>query len=206
MNAVESIRKIPASYFFIVSGRKLISIGFSQNENVHVEWEARRVMFGFNENDPPRSPEAPPRFKSRALLERFGLRATRQRLGLARLLFGQGDRHLTADELAHEAEAARMPASLATVYNVLNLFAEVGLVRSLPIECGKTVFDTNTSDHSHFYFEDTGAVCDIALDNAAFTGDIAPPEGYEISRIDVVVRLRPKGAAPARPRTYRAGE
>ena len=91
-----------------------------------------------------------------------------------------------------------MPASLATVYNVLNLFAEVGLVRSLPIEGAKTVFDTNTSDHSHFYFEDTGAVCDIALDSSAFADSITPPEGYEIARIDIVVRLRPKGSAPVR--------
>lgn len=146
---------------------------------------------------------AGPGFKARTLLERFGLRATRQRLGLARLLFGQGDRHLTADALAREAVAARMSASLATVYNVLNLFAEVELVRSLPIEGGKTVFDTNTSDHSHFYFEDTGAVCDVALDSAAFAEGIAAPEGYEIAKIDVVVRLRPTGAAP---RLARAAE
>ncbi len=155
-------------------------------------------MYGFNENAPVRIAGSPG-FKARPLLERFGLRATRQRLGLARILFGQGDRHLTADALAREAEAARMPASLATVYNVLNLFAEVGLVRSLPIEGGKTIFDTNTSDHSHFYFEDTGAVCDISLDRAAFAESITPPEGYEIARIDVVVRLRPKGSAPSRP-------
>ncbi len=68
-------------------------------------------------------------------------------------------------------------------------------MRSLPIEGGKTVFDTNTSDHSHFYFEDSGAVCDVALDSAAFAEGIAPPEGYEIAKIDVVVRLRRKGAA-----------
>jgi Fur family iron response transcriptional regulator len=136
-------------------------------------------MYGFNGNVPARI--AGSGFKARSLLERFGLRATRQRLGLARILFGQGDRHLTADALA-----------------------EVGLVRSLPIEGAKTVFDTNTSDHSHFYFEDTGAVCDIALDSAAFAEGIVPPEGYEIARIDIVVRLRPKGSAPARPKTDRA--
>src|SRR6202012_640681 len=77
----------------------------------------------------------------RPLLERKGLRATRQRLGLAKLLFSKGDRHITADALAAEAQAVRMPASLATVYNVLNLFAEVGLVRGLAIEGSKTIFD-----------------------------------------------------------------
>jgi Fur family iron response transcriptional regulator len=137
-------------------------------------------------------------FQGRSLLERYGLRATRQRLGLAKLLFGKGDRHLTADALAYEAQAARMPASLATVYNVLNLFAQVGLIRSLAIEGGKTVFDTNTSDHSHFFFEDTGEVCDIGLDGMRFADEIKAPEGYEIAKVDIVVRLRLKDGVPAR--------
>ncbi len=154
-------------------------------------------MFKFSEDFRPEAPKAavPP---GRPLLEKYGLRATRQRLGLARLLFSKGDRHLTADALAVEAHAARIPASLATVYNVLNLFAQVGLVRSLPIEGAKTVFDTNTSDHSHFFFEDTGDVCDISAHEVKLAGDIEPPEGYEIVRVDVVVRLRPKANGPIR--------
>jgi Fur family transcriptional regulator, iron response regulator len=136
--------------------------------------------------------------QGRSLLEKYGLRATRQRLGLAKLLFSKGDRHLTADALAVEAHAARIPASLATVYNVLNLFAQVGLVRSLPIEGAKTVFDTNTSDHSHFFFEDTGEVCDISPAEIKLAGDIEAPDGYEIVRVDVVVRLRLKANTPAK--------
>ncbi len=152
----------------------------------------------------PSPTSSSPGFKGRSLLERYGLRATRQRLGLARLLFGQGDRHLTADALASEARDARMPASLATVYNVLNLFAEVGLVRSLAIEGSKTFFDTNTSDHSHFYFEDTGAVCDIGPGRIKIGDPIDPPEGYEIAKIDIVVRLRPKGPASTAPARFDA--
>ncbi len=148
-------------------------------------------MYGSRGNDSSRIPSSPV-FQGRTLLERYGLRATRQRLGLAKLLFGKGDRHLTADALASEAQSARMPASLATVYNVLNLFAQVGLVRSLAIEGGKTVFDTNTSDHSHFFFEDTGAVCDIGPDCIRVMEGLQAPEGYEIAKIDLVVRLRPK--------------
>jgi len=131
----------------------------------------------------------------RALLERYGLRATRQRLGLARLLFAKGNRHVTADALAAEAGALKMQASLATIYNVLNLFAEVGIVRGLAVEGNRTIFDTNTNDHSHFYFEDTGQIEDILLDRAGITDKIVAPEGYEIAKIDVVVRLRPKKAA-----------
>ena len=133
--------------------------------------------------------------QGRALLEKYGLRATRQRLGLAKLLFSRGDRHITADALAAEAHAARMSASLATVYNVLNLFAEVGLVRGLSIEGTKTIFDTNISDHCHFFFEETGAISDIAADTMKFASEVEPPEGYEIVKVDVVMRLRRKKAA-----------
>lgn len=142
--------------------------------------------------------EAPPgKFPYRTLLERYGLRATRQRLGLARLLFSKGNRHVTADALAAEANALKMQASLATVYNVLNLFAEVGIVRSLTVDGTKTIFDTNTSEHSHFYFEDTGHIEDIPLQGMEFASNLTPPEGYEIVKVDVVVRLRPKGRAGA---------
>jgi Fur family iron response transcriptional regulator len=134
----------------------------------------------------------PSRFRYRSLLEQYGLRATRQRLGLARLLLSKGNRHVTADTLAAEANALKMQASLATVYNVLNLFAEVGIVRGLPIESTKTVFDTNTTDHSHFYYEDTGQIEDIPLQGMEIAGKVVPPDGYEIVRVDVVVRLRRK--------------
>ncbi len=99
---------------------------------------------------------------------------------------------MSADTLAAEANALKMPASLATVYNVLNLFAEVGIVRGLAIEGTKTVFDTNTSDHSHFFFEDTGEIEDVPLQGMQVAGDVMPPEGYEISQVDVVIRLRRK--------------
>ncbi|WP_051955428.1 iron response transcriptional regulator IrrA [Beijerinckia mobilis] len=130
----------------------------------------------------------------RSLLEKYGLRATRQRLGLAKLLFSKGERHVTADALAAEATSARMPTSLATVYNVLNLFADVGLVRGLAIEGTKTIFDTNTTDHGHYYFEESGEIEDIGEAAARFAEQFVAPEGYEISRVDVVVRLRRVGA------------
>ncbi|MGP8232084.1 MAG: iron response transcriptional regulator IrrA [Methylovirgula sp.] len=135
--------------------------------------------------------------RMQSILAGYGLRATRQRIGLIKLLFGGGNRHVTADVLAAEAQAVRMPMSLATVYNVLNLFAEVGLVRGLPIEAGRMVFDTNTSNHSHFFFEDTGRIFDIPFDNVRLTEQVTPPEGYEIAKVDVVVRLRPIGSRSA---------
>jgi len=141
---------------------------------------------------------APPlKQRMRGLLETYGLRATRQRLGLAKLLLSKGNRHVTADTLAAEANSLQMRASLATVYNVLNLFAQVGIVRALTIEGAKTFFDTNTTDHSHFYFEDTGDIADISLEGMQFAANVTPPEGYEIVKVDVVFRLRPKKGTDA---------
>jgi Fur family transcriptional regulator, iron response regulator len=151
---------------------------------------------GFGMTDYPRGGFAAEgssgKYRYRSLLERYGLRATRQRLALARLLFSKGNRHVTADSLAVEANALKMQASLATVYNVLNLFADVGIVRGLAIEGTKTIFDTNTSDHSHFYYEDTGHLEDIPLEGSRIAGKMTPPAGYEIAKVDVVFRLRRK--------------
>lgn len=121
-----------------------------------------------------------------------GLRPTRQRVALAQLLFAKGDRHLSAEELHEEAQVAGVPVSLATVYNSLHQFTEAGLLRILAIEGAKTYFDTNTSDHHHFYVEGENRVFDIASGPVTVVNLPEPPEGLEIANVDVVVRLRPK--------------
>ena len=73
----------------------------------------------------------------------------------------------------------------------------MGLVRSFTVEGGKTIFDTNTTDHCHYYYEDTGRVTDIAAKNLNFSGQFEAPEGYEVVKVDVVVRLRPKNGSGA---------
>jgi len=121
-----------------------------------------------------------------------GLRPTRQRIALARLLFAQGDRHLSAEDLHEEAEAAGVPVSLATVYNTLHQFTDAGLLRSLAVEGSKTYFDTNTSDHHHFFIEDENRLVDIdAVDGPVSVVNLPePPEGMEIVNVDIVVRVR----------------
>ena len=125
------------------------------------------------------------------LLRDAGLRPTRQRVSLAELLFAKGDRHLTAERLHEEAVSHNVPVSLATVYNTLHQFTEVGLLRELAIDGGKAYFDTNTSNHSHFFVEDTGELKDIPNDMIHVAGLPEPPEGMRVSHIDVVVRLVP---------------
>jgi Fur family iron response transcriptional regulator len=122
-------------------------------------------------------------------LRLFGLRPTRQRLALGTLLFGNGDRHVSAEMLHDEALSTGEQVSLATVYNTLHQFTQAGLLRELAIEGGKAYFDTNTSNHNHFFIEERGELMDIAGDSIRVDGLPEPPEGMKISHIDVVVRL-----------------
>ncbi|MCB1467829.1 MAG: transcriptional repressor [Rhizobiaceae bacterium] len=121
-----------------------------------------------------------------------GLRPTRQRVALASLLFAKGDRHLSAEELHEEAVHAGVPVSLATVYNTLHQFTDAGLLRILAVEGAKTYFDTNTSDHHHFFIECENRVIDIDSGPVRVDNLPEPPEGMEIANVDVVIRLRPK--------------
>ncbi|GHD15448.1 iron response transcriptional regulator IrrA [Tianweitania populi] len=121
-----------------------------------------------------------------------GLRPTRQRVALASLIFAQGDRHLSAEELHEEACIAGVPVSLATVYNALHQFTEAGMLRILAVEGAKNYFDTNTSDHHHFYVEGENRVVDILDGPVQLMRLPQPPEGMEIANVDVVIRLRPK--------------
>ena len=117
------------------------------------------------------------------------LRPTRQRVALAELLFAKGDRHLTAERLHEEAVSHNVPVSLATVYNTLHQFTEAGLLREVAVEGAKTYFDTNTSNHYHFFYEPDGVLMDIPTDGLNVQGLPEPPEGMAISQVDVLVRL-----------------
>jgi Fur family iron response transcriptional regulator len=121
-----------------------------------------------------------------------GLRPTRQRLALARLLFAKGDRHLSAEDLHSEAQAAHVSVSLATVYNTLKQFKMAGLLREIAIEGERSYFDTNTSNHFHFFDVKCGTLMDIDGDGVTVTGMPAIPAGKEVDRVDVIVRLRDK--------------
>lgn len=123
------------------------------------------------------------------LLRRAQLRPTRQRLALARLLFDGGDRHVTAEGLHEEAVEAAIEVSLATVYNTLHQFVAAGMLREIVVDSTRSYFDTNTTDHHHFFHEDCGRVEDIPGDRVAVTQLPPAPEGTHIRRVDVIVRL-----------------
>ena len=128
----------------------------------------------------------------RDMLKCAGLRPTRQRVALGDLLFARGHRHISAEGLHEEAVAARVPVSLATVYNTLHQFTEANLLREIAVDGTKTYFDTNTDDHHHFFDETNGEVTDIPGDALNLSRIPEAPEGMEIARVDVVVRIRPR--------------
>jgi Fur family iron response transcriptional regulator len=126
------------------------------------------------------------------MLQAAGLRPTRQRMALGWLLFGKGARHLTAEMLYEEATHAKVPVSLATVYNTLNQLTDAGLLRQVSVDGTKTYFDTNVTAHHHFYLEGNHELVDIPDPHLVLQKMPEVPEGYEISRVDMVVRLRKK--------------
>jgi Fur family iron response transcriptional regulator len=128
----------------------------------------------------------------KAMLRQVRLRPTRQRMALGWILFAKGDRHITAEMLYEEATKAKVPVSLATVYNTLHQFTEVGLLRQVAVDGSKTYFDTNSTQHHHFFVEGENSLLDIPDSDVVVGTTPVPPEGYEIARIDVVVRLRRK--------------
>ena len=123
-------------------------------------------------------------------LRQANLRPTRQRIALADLLFAKGDRHVSAENLFEEAKKAGVAISLATVYNTLHQFTDSGLLKAIAIDSNRTYFDTNVGDHNHFYVEGTDELIDMPDDVIRFENLPKPPEGMEISGVDVVVRIK----------------
>jgi Fur family iron response transcriptional regulator len=122
-------------------------------------------------------------------LRASGLRPTRQRLALAKLLFDTCDRHVTAETLHSEAAAADIRVSLATVYNTLHQFTEAGMLREIHVDAGCSYFDTNVADHHHFFHEGKGSLADIPGAEIVVSQMPPPPPGTTISRVDVIIRI-----------------
>jgi Fur family iron response transcriptional regulator len=127
-------------------------------------------------------------------LRRAGLRTTRQRLALAKLLFDGDDRHVSAEILHGEAQADGVRVSLATIYNTLHQFTRAGLLREITVDSHRTYFDTNTQVHHHFFIEDKGTLMDIPGHLVALSRLPEPPRGTVLKSVDVVIRVESKEA------------
>lgn len=126
------------------------------------------------------------------MLRHADLRPTRQRLALGWLLFGRGDRHVTAELLYEEASLSDAKVSLATVYNTLNQFTQAGMLKRVSVDGTRAYFDTDVSTHSHFYIEDEGVLMDVDPQSIGLADHVLVPEGHELVRTEIVIRLRRK--------------
>jgi Fur family iron response transcriptional regulator len=122
-------------------------------------------------------------------LRKVGLRPTRQRLALAKLLFTDGNRHVTAEDLHSEARREGISVSLATVYNTLHQFTQKGLLREVVVESSRTYFCTNISDHGHFFYEKSGRLLDFPADSVEISRLPSTPNGAKIKNIDIIIRI-----------------
>ncbi|MEO1000834.1 MAG: iron response transcriptional regulator IrrA [Pseudomonadota bacterium] len=137
------------------------------------------------------APYTPAARRAESWLGRAGLRPTRQRLALARILIGDGkDRHVTAEGLHQAATEAGEGVSLATVYNTLRAFCEAGLMAEITVDGARSYFDTRTDDHPHYFWEEDGRLTDAPREAVQVETRGPAPDGAEISRVDVVIRLR----------------
>lgn len=123
-------------------------------------------------------------------LKQAGLRPTRQRIALAKLLCDAGDCHFTAEQLQGKAVAAGIQVSLATIYNTLHQFTHAGMLREIVASPGSSYFDTNVSDHHHFFYEGRGELSDIDGADVVISALPQPPAGTTVDRVDVIVRVR----------------
>ena len=124
-------------------------------------------------------------------LSKGGVRPTRQRVALASLLVGDGkNRHVTAESLFASVQDTGEQVSLATVYNTLRAFCDAGLMQEVTVDGARSYFDTNTHDHPHFFWEDEGRLTDAPADQLEIARIPSPPEGAEISSVNVVIKLR----------------
>src|SRR5690606_15021148 len=135
--------------------------------------------------------DRPARQRAAVWLAGAGLRPTRQRPALAEQLVGDGkDRHVCAEGLFEAVRDQGAAVSLATVYNTLRTFCDAGLLSEVKVDSTRSYFDTRLDDHAHYYWEDDGRVTDAPADAIRLAAPPRLPEGSELARVDVVIRLR----------------
>ena len=124
-------------------------------------------------------------------LKSCGLRPTKQRIMISKLLFGQKETfHFTIENLSKLIKKKlNKPVSLATIYNTVNAFKKKGYLKEIPLEGNKTYFDTNTSSHHHFYDVNTEKLIDINNEKISVNNIPISPSGKSIKGVEVMVRI-----------------
>ena len=122
-------------------------------------------------------------------IEKSGIRPTKQRRILAKIIFDKGKRHISAENLFDEVKKEERKISMATVYNTLKQFTSLGLIKEIVVDQNKSLYCNNNQSHYHLYIEDEGKVIDIPTKNIDL--DIPSiPACLQLHDIDVIVRIR----------------
>ena len=120
-----------------------------------------------------------------------GLRATKQRLMVCKLLFDQKKTfHFNIEDIAKLAKKSfNKKISLATIYNTVNEFKKKGYLKEISLKGNKTFYDTNTKHHHHFYDEDMSQLMDIEDKNVSINYLPKIPNGKKIRSVEVLVKI-----------------
>ena len=124
-------------------------------------------------------------------LRASGLRPTKQRLTICKVLFDRKDTfHFTIDNLKKIIKKnTKNKVSLATVYNTVHAFKNSGYLKEISLQGNKTFFDTNSTRHHHFYDQDTGDLMDIKNEDIYVSKVPSAPKGKKIKEIEVTVSV-----------------
>ena len=124
-------------------------------------------------------------------LRSSGLRPTRQRIQISKVLFDRENTfHFTIQDLSQIIKNEfNEKISLATVYNTIHEFKKKGYLKEISLKGNKTFFDTNISNHHHFYDEDMSQLVDIEDKNISVNYLAKIPSGKKIKSIEVLVKI-----------------
>ena len=124
-------------------------------------------------------------------LRASGLRPTKQRLAICKILFNRKETfHFTIDQLKKIVEKnAKKKISLATLYNTVNAFEKKGYLKEISLKGNQTFFDTNTKSHHHFYDEETTELTDIKNENISINNLPKIPNGKKIKDIEITIKV-----------------
>ena len=125
------------------------------------------------------------------MLENAGLRQTKQRLAICKVLFdGKETFHFTIEKLKKIIEkGSKKKISLATLYNTVHSLKEKGYLKEISLKRNKTFFDTNTKHHHHFYDEDMSQLVDIEDKNILVGNLPKTPNGKKIKSVEFLVKI-----------------
>tara|TARA_Y100000589_G_scaffold157574_1_gene150097 strand:- start:77 stop:469 length:393 start_codon:yes stop_codon:yes gene_type:complete len=123
-------------------------------------------------------------------LRNVKLRPTKQRILLAKHILDGKNKHFTAETIQKEISFYGQSISLATIYNCLNKFVTVGLLKQINLQGEVTIFDTNVSQHHHFLNQNTGELIDIDPDDIGFSKLPKIPNGFENNGVEVLIKIK----------------